>query len=361
MAESLSQPRELARCAPVDSTQRASAVHSQYPRERKQAQSVGKRLKIVKLTLTALATLGVLIGIISVSAPQLFRENYLCWTQAVSFSSCYGSGPIEFVAAVDGIKYEGVTGNYVDTHIFYYGAYEKPILFLLRDILRSAYAGQGTFIDIGANTGQHSLMMARYAKSVHAFEPWEPVLKRFRRMVTVNGIKNIAIHAYGLGDENSQKPFFQPGEKNLGTGSFVESFQPQNSLAGELEIKKGDDAFRAEGIDAVSVIKMDIEGYEKLALRGLGETLKKHRPVMVFELSINPKSPVSIKSRDELVALFPGEYEFLVISEKSDPQSGAYFLEPIAGTLNFTKTEQHDLLAYPIERRRSLPLHALKH
>ena len=317
-------------------------------------------MKILKLALAALATVAAIVGVLLVTEPQPFREIYLCWKQAVSLTSCYGAGPVDFVADIDGVKYEGVTGNYVDTHIFYYGAYEKPILFLLRDLLRSVYAGQGTFIDIGANTGQHSLMMARYAKDVHAFEPWEPVLKRFRRMVDGNGIKNIAIHAYGLGDENSKKPFFQPAETNLGTGSFVEGFQPQNSYSGELEIKKGDDAFETEQIRSVAVVKMDIEGYEKLALSGLRHTLNKHRPVIVFELSINPKSPVSIKSKEELIGLFPTKYEFLVMSEKSDPLSGAYFLEPLEGILNFKKAERHDLVAYPAERKNSVPLQGLK-
>ena len=312
-------------------------------------------MKILKLALAALATVAAIVGVLLVTEPQPFRAIYLCWKQAVSLTTCYGAGPVDFVTDIDGVKYEGVTGNYVNTHIFYYGAYEKPILFLLRDLLRSVYAGQGTFIDIGANTGQHSLMMARYAKDVHAFEPWEPVLKRFRRMVDGNGIKNIAIHAYGLGDENSKKPFFQPAETNLGTGSFVEGFQPQNSLEGELEIEKGDDAFAKENISSVSVIKMDIEGYEKPALRGLRQTLMKHRPILVFEVSANPQSAVSIKSKEELVGLFPDRYEFLVISEKSDPVSGAYLLEPLDGNMRFDQTEQHDLVAFPIERKNSVP------
>ena len=280
-------------------------------------------MKLIKLTLTGLTAAVVFAALFWTTDPQQFHRAYLCWKQAVSITSCYGKGPIAFVTDIDGAKYEGVTGNYVDTQIFYYGAYEKPILFLLRDLMRSVYTGQGVFIDIGANTGQHSLMISRYAKEVHAFEPWEPVLKRFRHMVERNGIKNISIHAYGLGDENSKKPFFKPGQNNLGTGSFVEGFKPENSLEGELEIEKGDDAFAKERITSVSVIKMDIEGYEKPALRGLQQTLIKHRPILVFEVTTNPQSSVSIKSKEELVGLFPEKYEFFVISEKSDPVTGA--------------------------------------
>jgi len=317
-------------------------------------------MKLIKLTFAALATAAVLTTLLFVSNQKQLRDTYLCWKQAVAISSCYGGRRFDFVADIDGIKYEGNTGNFVDNQIFYDGAFEKPNLFLLRDFMRSIFAGQGTFIDIGANTGQHSMMISRYSKEVHSFEPWEPVLKRFRKMVEQNGIKNIRIHAYGLGNENSKKPFFKPAESNLGTGSFVAGFKAENTPEGELQIERGDDALAKERITSVSVIKMDIEGYEKSALEGLRETLRKHRPIMVFEVSTNPKNSVSIKSKEELVGLFPEKYEFLVISERSDPLSGAYILEPIDGIVRFDQTEQHDLVAYPVERKNSIPLHGPK-
>jgi len=145
-------------------------------------------------------------------------------------------------------------------------------------------------LDIGANTGQHSLFMSRYAKEIHAFEPWEPVIKRFRRMVEHNHIKNIVIHPFGLGDENSKEPFFRPPDINLGMGSFVEGFQENNSYEGELEIRIGDEALQKAGVMSVSLIKMDIEGYEKPALKGLRRTLQRHRPIVEFELSVDPRA-----------------------------------------------------------------------
>ena len=317
-------------------------------------------MKILKLTSAALITVAALGAFLFATDRQQLRLAYLCWKQATSVRACYQREKFDFVADIDGVKYEGNVGNFVDYHIFYFGAYEKPNLFLLRDLMRTVYAGQGTFIDIGANTGQHSMMISRYSKEVHAFEPWEPVLKRFRRMVQNNGFKNISIHAYGLGDENSKKPFFKPDASNLGTGSFVEGFKSGNSLEGELEIQKGDDAFAKEHITSVSVIKMDIEGYEKLALKGLRNTLEKHRPIMLFELSADPNSPVSIKNKEELTALFPEKYEFLVVSERSDSATGAYFLEPMDGVVSFDKPEQHDLLAYPVERKSLISLQGPK-
>ena len=313
-------------------------------------------MKASKVALAGLTTAFLILLYFYVTDYDRLRRTYLCLKQAASIAACYRGDNVDFVVNINGIRYEGNLRNGIDNDIFYYGAYEKHVLFLLRDVMRTVYANQGTFIDIGANTGQHSLFMSRYAREVHSFEPWEPVLKRFRRMVENNRIKNITIHPYGLGDENLKKPFFKPSDKNLGTGSFIESFNSENSYAGELEIRKGDDAFDKEGIKSVSVIKMDIEGYEKFALLGLRQSLNKHRPIMVFELTTNPKSSVSIKSKEELTALFPEKYEFGVINAKSDLATGAYFLEPIDGIVRFERHERHDLVAYPAERKSSISL-----
>lgn len=313
-------------------------------------------MKAFKLTLAGLTTAFLILLYFYLTDYDRLHRTYLCLKQATSIAACYRGDNVDFVVNIDGILYEGNLRNGIDNDIFYYGAYEKPILFWLRDVIRATYANQGTFIDIGANTGQHSLFMSRYAKAVHAFEPWEPVLKRFRRMVTNNDIKNIAIYPFGLGDENSKKPFYKPPADNLGSGSFVEGFGKNNSYEGELEIRVGDEALEKAGVKSVALIKMDIEGYEKPALKGLRRTLQAHRPIVEFELSIDPKSPVSIKNKDELTALFPEGYEFLVFSDKNDASTGTYFLVPITEVLRFDRAQQFDMVAYPKEKINGIPL-----
>jgi len=313
-------------------------------------------LKALKLSLVAFLTLSVCVVSLYLIDRERFYFNYRCWQQAVTLSSCFRHGHFDFVADIDGIRYEGNTGNFVDSYIFFYGAFERPILYFLRDTMKSARSHHGVFLDIGANTGQHSLFMSKYAKEIHAFEPWQPVIKRFRRMVENNHIKNIVIHPFGLGNENSKKPFYQPPDFNLGTGSFVEGFKENNSYAGELDIRIGDDALEKAGITSVDLIKMDIEGYEKLALKGLHRTLQVHRPIVEFELTVDAKSAVSIKSKNELVSLFPDGYEFLVFSDKNNASTGEYFLEPITEALRFDKAQAYDMVAYPIEKKKAILL-----
>jgi FkbM family methyltransferase len=285
---------------------------------------------------------------------------YRCIKQATHVSSCYRGGAFDFTADLFGMRYEGNTGNYIDERIFYAGAYEKPILFLLRDIMKSAFNNQGVFIDVGANTGQHSLYMSRYAKEVHAFEPYEPVLKRFRRMVEINHVRNTVIHAIGLGESNANVPFYEPPDRNLATGSFVEGFKPDNRYLGELEIRVGDEVLQKSGVRSVALVKIDIEGYEKLALRGLRKTLRNSRPFVVFELTTDARSPVSIKDKIELFSLFPENYEILVIENRRGIISGEYQLESLDDHIHFNKLEQHDLLAYPVEKKMFLAFGATR-
>lgn len=311
-------------------------------------------LKALRLSLAAVTALIFCLTGLYLVDRERFYWYYRCWQQAVTLSSCFRGGEFDFVTDLNGARYEGKTGNYIDRHVFFYGAFEKPILYFLRDTMKSAYSNQGIFLDIGANTGQYSLFMSPYAKEIHAFEPWEPVIRRFRRMVENNHIKNIVIHPFGLGDENSKKLFFKPPGNNPATGSFVEGFRQDNSVEGELEIRTGDDALEKAGVSSVALIKMDIEGYEKPALKGLRRMLHAHRPIVEFELSADPKSPVSIKNKDELIALFPEKYEFLVFSDKNDPSTGTYFLQPIGEIVRFDTAKQYDMVAYPKEKEKSI-------
>lgn len=89
-------------------------------------------------------------------------------------------------------------------------------MFFLRDVSRG-----GVFLDIGANKGLYSLFMSRYQKEIHAFEPYEPVLKKFRASVANNGIRNIVIHPVGLGDRRERLTFEKPGGNNMGLGTFA--------------------------------------------------------------------------------------------------------------------------------------------
>lgn len=272
------------------------------------------------------------------------------------------------------LKYEGNLRNSIDYDIYYFGAFEKPLLYFLRDCIRSFESDPNAlhpivFYDIGANIGQHSLFMSQYVQLVHCFEPFDGVSKRIRHQIALNNIDNITIHQVGLGSEDAKLPFFAPTGSNQGIGSFEASTTAKgNKCIGELQLVNADDYIAKQGLAAASLIKMDVEGFEKLALMGLKKTLHKERPIVVFEITYEGQN--AFKSKEEILALFPGKYHLLTfkIRKKNGSKSrrkqgkarltGRY--ELVSYNFEFP-WGQDDIVACPEEKLSNLPLTNLNH
>jgi len=271
-----------------------------------------------------------------------------------------------------GLKYEGNLKNNIEFSIYYYGAFEKPLLFFLRDALANLSPACPTqssscFCDIGANIGQHSLYISQFAGTVHAFEPFDEVSKKLERQVSLNKIKNISLHKVGLSDITEKLTFYAPTGSNQGIGSFdASTVSKGNEASGELSLKNGDELFSELAIKQIDLMKIDVEGFEKRTLKGLSQTLKQQRPIIVCELSYGTE--LSFSSRKELIAAMPANYEFFVFDiRKLDgskarrkgakaKRSGSYNLIPHR---RWRDTGQDDIVACPKEKIGLLPLKSI--
>jgi FkbM family methyltransferase len=316
--------------------------------------------------LLALATSTTYLAVTRTTAEDLARMKAETRAELVASDRCrpkYVSAtlfkPIDFTVDFYGMKYSGSSENLIDHAILSHGAWEKYILYFLRDTMKSMRPTGGIFLDVGANTGQHSLFMSQYAERVHAIEPYAPVLKRFQDMIAANGIDNISVHPVGLGDAKGASTFYEPLESNQGTGSFVEGLQPRSEAATELEIVTGDSLFAGPPAIQIDLVKMDIEGYEKPALRGLQETLAASRPIVVMEITIDPGLEVAFHSERELRAAFPADYEFYYFDKLlRDERSGQYVLETFRFDMQTKRKE--DLVAVPTERKSHVRLSTIR-
>ena len=263
----------------------------------------------------------------------------------------------EFVADFYGLKWEGNTTNFIDAHVILYGAYEKHILYFLRDTVRAMGHEQTIFWDVGAHAGQHSLFMSQHAWRVHAFEPNPLILKRLHRAISTNGVSNVVVHEVGLGAEGSTIEFYDTPEVHHAdhtTGSFVEGFHPHNSTQTKtrLPIVSSDEYMGDIGFREVHLIKIDVEGYEKEVLEGMRRTLESNRPVVEMELTIIPGQDRMFTSWEELASAFPAGYEFMMF-QTYDRRVGSYELDTLR--VDFGRDDQLQLVAFPAEESASLP------
>lgn len=68
---------------------------------------------------------------------------------------------------------------------------------------------------------------------------------------------------------------------NSGTGSFVPGEVTSESI--QVPVRPLDKVLAEMQVSRVNYIKMDIEGAEREALRGLRETLRRDRPLLMLD------------------------------------------------------------------------------
>ena len=255
----------------------------------------------------------------------------------------------EFTTDFFGLKYKGRSNELIDQSVLSLGGFEKPTLALMKDLMQTLAPG-GTFVDVGANVGQHSLFMSKYAGTVHAFDPYEPVLERFREMVAINDIANIHIHAVGLGAQDAIIPFFEPPVNNPGAGSFLEDWADEAGKSIDLRIVEGDPYFDRIGIKGVDLIKIDIEGYEKQAIQGLSRTLSRDKPVVVMELNLGTGE--RFRNMADVISSFPKGYSFFTY--ESYRLDDRYELSAVGAS---SKPRSRALVAIPEDKLPLIGLH----
>jgi FkbM family methyltransferase len=170
-------------------------------------------------------------------------------------------------------------------YYFYKNFYERDFLDFV-DKNRSLFA-HGHVIDVGANIGFTAGLFSKLTSkpfSVYAFEPERWNYKILEESVAKEGLSNIKCFPYALGETDSEKLLWV-NPKNSADHRVLESSQMPAEGESLSIISKNFDAFwEKEGFERISLIKMDIQGYELFALKGMVKTLERFRPNVLIEL-----------------------------------------------------------------------------
>lgn len=153
--------------------------------------------------------------------------------------------------------------------------YEAEELALLK-----AHVKKGaTFVDVGANVGNHSLYAAMFlgAARVIPVEPNPLALRLLLLNVMMNGIEDRVMDTglgFGLAAHAAEGFGMESRHRNLGAAKMLDG-------AGDIAVITGDALLAEEKPD---FIKIDVEGMEMQALTGLEETIARCRPPMLIEV-----------------------------------------------------------------------------
>ena len=144
----------------------------------------------------------------------------------------------------------------------------------------------GSFVDCGCNFGAYSIPIAKKFEdqNIYAFDASKKAIYNLKQNIELNKIKNINYFNIGIGDKNTEAYFNENIDNLKNDGSFRFT---QNRDNEKINIYKLDDIFKNEKISLKEniIIKLDLEGFDFLALKGLSETIKKSKVIIFIEIS----------------------------------------------------------------------------
>ena len=230
------------------------------------------------------------------------------------------------------------------------GGYETGTAALIRHLMPK----DGVFFDVGANWGFFSLLMAAeqgFTGTVHAFEPVPETRRALESLVDQAMLSGrVLCHRLGLSNYDGSAGLIRDkvhsGLARLGDKGATESVAV--AQLDSLELGPPD------------VVKIDVEGHEAAVLAGASETLRVHRPAVVFESLTHGDEPA--RTLEPFRILQEAGYVFFQSAWAADWKGGRYFvpediglngmlaLRPVSGEDRFLMGRVTNVLGWPVER-----------
>lgn len=187
--------------------------------------------------------------------------------------------------------------NYLN-HLVVDGSFEIETVRLIKNLTNKKMVS----VDIGANIGATAILLSDLTKHVYCFEPGNDTFLFLRDNTKMKN--NITYFNFALGDCNKRE-FINTSP--MSSGSYISKTNYTNFLERkEIYIRKYDDVMLSKKVD---FIKIDVEGYEWKVLSKAKKSLKKYKPVVLFELNhwcLNAFHRMSLPDFfDKIFSIFP--------------------------------------------------------
>ena len=212
-------------------------------------------------------------------------------------------------ASATGLRFECDLRNSLAREVYFTGRYEPQETALVRQLLSPG----DTFVDVGAHWGYFSLLAAERlgpTGRVVAIEADPRVFGVLERTCALNQLDRLtAVHA-AVADGPGELTLagFDERQDNWGLSRLVldsEAGQGGEDAATSYRVRAAalDDLLDEQGVGVVDLVKMDIEGAEALALRGMrrGRESGRYRRLLI---ELHPEAlPAFGTTAADLVAL----------------------------------------------------------
>lgn len=145
-----------------------------------------------------------------------------------------------------------------------------------RELLKRYVRFGSVMLDLGAHIGTHAILASRLVGPqgrVYAFEPQKKIYRELVWNLRLNGLTNVIPLRFAVGASNGVVRMDVPPATNEGGTAVGSGGDP-------VELRTLD----SFGFRDVSVLKLDVEGFEDQVLEGARATLAREKPVLLLEI-----------------------------------------------------------------------------
>lgn len=160
---------------------------------------------------------------------------------------------------------------------------------ILCECFKNTLSSGDIVLDVGANVGYVSAVAASYVGTtgaVHGFEPLSMCFDRLQVLGALNPHFHFVFNNVAIGDQEGILPISYDPKGESRNATLVPG-KPQGVTV-NVPVKRLDDYIRdhVSSPERVKLIKIDVEGFEFLVLKGLERFLagSKYRPLIVCEI-----------------------------------------------------------------------------
>jgi FkbM family methyltransferase len=137
---------------------------------------------------------------------------------------------------------------------------------------------RGVAIDVGAHYGSYTVVLARLFNRVHAIEPEVHAREILTTNLSVNGLKNVSIHAVAAGARSSSAVLRRHPDPSRTSIEYIDG-TPYEVPAESVAVVRLDDLLD----EPVDFLKVDVEGFEQEVFMGARSLICACRPIILFE------------------------------------------------------------------------------
>jgi FkbM family methyltransferase len=195
----------------------------------------------------------------------------------------------------ENLKFRLTNYGYITKRIFQQQLlvpFKKSFEYDTLSYLRKTTSPDFHILDIGANIGLHSMIMASELSEkgrIYAFEPSKKTYNALIENIKLNNL-NGKITAFNLALSNKAETLFlaAPDGTNIPEAdkdayNSLHHAQNNKGNAEEIEAVTLDSWLEKENISKIDLVKIDIEGAELLCFQGAENLLTNHRPIILME------------------------------------------------------------------------------